>query len=175
MPTVVPSRVTRNSSSRDVARQAEVRHLHDQLAVLAGQQEVGRLDVAVDDALPVGVVEGLRRLDEDGAGLRDFEPALAEDVVGEVRPVDELHRQVVGIVDLVPLVQGDDVGVVEPGGVAGLAAEAFEGAGVVEEAGGKHLESNDAAEADVHGLVDGAHAASGDVRQHLVFSHAGGG
>ncbi len=132
--------------------------------MLASQQEVGRLDVAVNDALAVRMVEGLRGLNEDGAGLRDFELALAEDVIGEVRPIDEFHCEVVGILDLVPLVQGDDVGVVEPGGVAGLAAEAFEGAGMGQEAGGEDLEGDDPAEADVHGLVDGAHAAGGDVR-----------
>ena len=44
-----------------------------------------------------------------------------------------------------------------------------------QEAGGEDLEGDDAAEADVHRLVDGAHTAGGDVRQHLIFADPGGG
>ena len=43
-----------------------------------------------------------------------------------------------------------------------------------QQAGGEDLEGDDAAEADVNGLVDRADAARGDVRLHLVFANAGG-
>ena len=50
----------------DQLGQAEVGDLHPALLV---QQDVLRLDVAVDDAVVVGVLEGLADLRHDGQGL----------------------------------------------------------------------------------------------------------
>jgi hypothetical protein len=49
----------------DVERQAEVGDLH---VVLVVDQDVGRLDVAVHDALAVGVVERHAALEHDAHG-----------------------------------------------------------------------------------------------------------
>jgi hypothetical protein len=43
-----------------------------------------------------------------------------------VRPVEELHRDVVGVLGLAAVVDRDDVRVVERGGVLRLAAEALD-------------------------------------------------
>ncbi len=45
--------------------QAEVDHLRHRLAVVFGDQDVRRLEVAVDDALAVGVLDGLADLNEE--------------------------------------------------------------------------------------------------------------
>ena len=49
---------------RDRLGDAEVDHLRHRPAVLHGDQDVRRLDVAVDDALLVGVLDRLADLDE---------------------------------------------------------------------------------------------------------------
>src|SRR5439155_27370651 len=78
--------------ARAGARDAEVRHL---LAPLAVDQDVVRLDVAVDDAVPVR--EAQRR--EDLARVLDRDiyrgGAAAADQLLERAPVEELHRDVV--------------------------------------------------------------------------------
>jgi len=43
---------------------AEINDLGDRHAVVQGDQNIGGLDVAVDDALLVGVLDGLANLDE---------------------------------------------------------------------------------------------------------------
>ena len=44
---------------------AEVNDFHHRLVVVDGDHDVGRLDVAVDDAFLVGVLEGLADRDEE--------------------------------------------------------------------------------------------------------------
>ena len=73
----------------------EVEHLH---RAIRGQEDVGRLQVAVDNALFVSDVERLRDLpsDRQRIGNRDPAPARRGDQVGERLPVDELHHQRAG-------------------------------------------------------------------------------
>ena len=164
MPTVVPSRVTRKSSSLDGAGQAEVGELDADLAAPAGQQEVGRLDVAVGDALLEGVVQRPRRLHRDQPRLLRVEPAAGGDVAAQVDAVHELQGQKPGAAVLTPVVQRDDVPVRQPRRVPRLAPEALHHDGVVGHRGGKNLEGDDAVQLHVPRLVDLAHAAAGEVR-----------
>ena len=53
---------------------AEINHLGHRLAVLQRHQDVRRLEVAVDDSLLVGVLNGLADLNEEGQPLLDAEP-----------------------------------------------------------------------------------------------------
>ena len=68
------------------AGDAEVHQLGARLAVL-GDEDVLRLDVAVDDAARVGVVERLAEIGADLADLAVAERALAAEP-GQGRPVD---------------------------------------------------------------------------------------
>ncbi len=155
-------------------RQPEIRHLDHELVARAGQQEVRRLDVPVDNALSEGVVEGPGGLHQDAPRLLRLEPALALDVGAQVDAVDEFEGEVmqvlVGVV--AALVQGHDVPVVEPGGVAGFAAEALEYLPGVGQVRGEHFQGDGAAQLQVHRLVNGAHAPGRDVGQHLVLAEA---
>ena len=76
-------------------RHAEVEDLHDRRgADAAGQEDVLRLDVAMDDALVVRGDEAGQDLDHDVGDLVEGEAALARDAVGE-RGADELlHDEV---------------------------------------------------------------------------------
>ncbi len=108
----------------DQARDAEVAQLRGVAGCLV-KEDVGRLDVAVDDAAVVGVLQGLTDVDRPGQGLGDGERAPGERVQ---RPSDhEVHGQekdsaaveVGGAV--VP--DGDDVRVGQARGDLCLAAE----------------------------------------------------
>ena len=84
---------------------AEVRDLHPALLV---QQDVLGLDVAVDDALLVGILERLADGRHDGQRLLGRElPGLQE--LPQVHPIHELHQQVIQAVGLAEVIDGDDV------------------------------------------------------------------
>ena len=63
------------------------------LPVLDRDQHVGRLEIAMNDALLVGVIHGLAGLDEEAQALLGREP-LAIAVVGEGQAPHELHDEV---------------------------------------------------------------------------------
>ena len=99
--------------------QAEVGHLDR----LAGQQEVLRLDVEVDHPGVVGVVEGVgHRAEQLGGGLRAQAP-LAVEQVTQGPAADVLHHDPGQPPLLARVVDGDHVGVGQPGGRPGLAPE----------------------------------------------------
>jgi hypothetical protein len=114
--------MTPSSSWTSRARDAEVDDLH---RAVPRQEDVLRGDVAVDDAerlaelvgLAVRVVEALRDLLDDVRGEPVVEAAaLAGGVLQqaqEVHPVDELHREEVGVADRAEVEDLDDVRVVE--------------------------------------------------------------
>ncbi len=101
------------------AGDAEVHQLGAEFP-LGGDEDVLRLDVAVDDAARVGVVE---RLAEVGADLADL--AVAERPFaaqpGQGAALDQLGDQQRVAVLLAHLVEGDDARVVESRGRLGLA------------------------------------------------------
>src|SRR5262249_393538 len=103
------------------AGQAEVEHL-DGGGTLAEQG--GRLDVAVDQPVLVGVVQAQGRLpDVVGRAVRGERVVLLDEGV-QVNPVHELHDHVVVRARVVDVVDADDVGVVEGGDRPRLAVEA---------------------------------------------------
>ena len=67
-----------------------------------------------------------QQLEGDAHRLARVVAALAADVVLERLALDVLHDDVVGAVDRAPVVDVDDVGVVDAGGGLGLAAEALD-------------------------------------------------
>jgi hypothetical protein len=132
------------------------------LAVLVEHDVVG-LDVAVDDAARVGVLDGAGDLREDGGGLGGGE-LLAR----EAAAVDELHRDHVLVADVADLVDADDARVAQRGGGLSLAAEADElllAAGAEED-----LEGDPAAQGAFPRLIDHAHAAAAELLDEDVLA-----
>ena len=140
----------------DRAGQAEVGDLDP---VVVGEQDVLGLDVAVHQAGLVGGAErGEHRL-EHLERLARAEVALGPDQVAQGAPADELHRE-----EDVPLVgalvvDGDHVGVGQPGRRVRLADEPGDELLVVGQARVHHLERDRAVETVVVGLVDRGHPA----------------
>jgi hypothetical protein len=144
-------------------REAEVDELDRGAALAVGVEDVGGLEVAVDEAVLVGVAEGLADLG------RDLDRLL--EVVGaallEAGAYQQLHHEVRHLQVLADVVDGDHVRVVEGGDRAGLAEDAI--AGVTDLAvGAEDLDRHRALELDVPAAEDDAHAAAADLLVEAV-------
>ena len=137
-------------------------------------QDVGGLEVAVDDAPVVGVLHRVadpRHQAHTGGRGR----GLAVGVLVQGQAADELHGEerlaVVGEAGLVDL---RDAGVVQPGQDLGLVGEALEQGGGGQ-AGADDLEGHRAARVVLLCLVDGAHAAFAEQAEDAIVGDAQGG
>jgi hypothetical protein len=147
------------------AGDAEVGDLHR-----AGRadEDVRRLDVAVDETSGVGEAEGGGDLAGDLRRLLRREVAVGAQDVGQRAPVDVLHGDEVRGGVLAPIEDVDDVRVVEVGGRLGLAAEALDEVGVDGELGEQHLDRHLTVEQAVVAQEDLGHAATPDALDQLV-------
>jgi hypothetical protein len=102
-----------SGGTADLLGEAEVGQIGLALFV---EQDVGGLDVAVDEPFGVGGFERLRRLSTDRERLLGRELALAGDQRLQVLAFDVAHRQVELALLLACLVDGQDVRVAERGG-----------------------------------------------------------
>ncbi len=156
--------------------EAEVQHLH--LAV-GRQLDVCGLQVAVDDAVPVRLLEGLGDLLRD----RDrfvYGDRAARQTFREVLAGDELHRQeveggAIGERRVLESVDVGDVRVVEGREQLRLALEADEALLVLRQLGRQHLDRHVAAELRVGGAGNLAHSARAERRHDQVGSETGPG
>ncbi len=160
---------------RDLRLRAQVLHQaevgQDGVHLVAGDldQDVGGLDVAVDDPGRVGGVERVADLRDEARGEQRFEPALGAQQARQVGALDVAHRHVQQPVLLARVVDRDHVGMLDRGRRAELAPEAPAELVVVGELGRDHLQRDLAVERDVRRAVDDAHpAAPGDAVDHVV-------
>jgi hypothetical protein len=121
-----------------------------------------RLDVAVDHAAAVCELERLQGLHGVADGLRLGQRRALGDLLLERRPLDVLHRDVVGALGLAAVIDGDDVGMAEAGRGRRLAAEPLHEAGVAGVAVGQDLDRHPAMQGLVLRQVDVRHAAGSD-------------
>ena len=92
---------------------------------LVGEEDVGRLDVAMDDAVVVGVLERAAELDGDVGDLAPVEAPAGLELVFEAAAVDQLHRIEEDAVLLAVAVEPDDAFVAERFERFDLGLEAF--------------------------------------------------
>jgi hypothetical protein len=149
----------------DLLHQAEVDHLHVLVALLVAlDQQVAGLQIAVHDAALVGVAQGAAHL-QDQVHRVGWLQRTGLDQVGEAGALDELHHEEVAAVgQLAEVVERDDVGVVEGGEGLGLEQEALlevGGQGVVV-GGAQHLDRHAAVHPQLARDVDRGHAAFRD-------------
>ena len=141
------------------ARQAEV----GQVGVLTAEQDVGRLDVAMDQPRRVRGVQRARDLVDDQRRPQRVQPALGAQQLVQVGAGHPAHHQVQPAVLLACLVDRDDVRMIDRRGHPRLALEALAEARVGGVLGGDQLQRDRAPERELGGAVDDAHAtASGD-------------
>ena len=123
--------------ARGVAREAEVGEVHGRARI---EQDVGRLDVAVDHVGGMGRVERVGHRGEDGDGIVDGDGARGDEVAQRAR--GQPGGDVELAVDLAHPVDRDDVGVVQGGQHAALATEALAVDGVDRDVVAQHLEGD---------------------------------
>ena len=104
----------------------------------------------------------------DLGGLAGVRAGRVADDVAQRAAVDVLHDDEVRAVLLAPVVDRDDVGVVQVGRGLRLAPEPLDERRVAGELGREHLERDRAVEQLVAGQVHLGHAAPGDARDDLV-------
>ena len=151
-------------ASGDELRQAEVEHLH---LAAAREEDVGRLDVAMQDAFGVRGVERVGDLRGDVEQVPQIERPPDSCAI-ERLALEQLHREVELPVVLVEVVDRADVRVIERRRGARLAAEALDrllGRGV---AGGRTLSATWRPSFSVLGAIDDAHAARAELVEDLV-------
>jgi hypothetical protein len=135
------------------------------------EQQVGRLDVAVDHAFLVGVGQPAGRLhDIADRPLHRQRPFLTHQP-GEVTPLDVLHDEEVDAIVLARVVRRDDVRVAQAGHGLGLVLEALQPARVSPARLGKDFEGHAPAQRQLLGLVDDPHAAAADLADDAVVAH----
>ena len=110
----------------------------------------------------VGVVEGAGGLDRDAERVVERELALAAEPVAEALALDEGHGEPEPASGLARIVDGQDVGMLQPGGEADLALEPV-GAERGGELGEEDLERDGAVVAEVVRQVDDGHAAAAEL------------
>ena len=135
-------------------RQPEI----EQLCVTAiGHEDVGRLDVAVNDSLGVG---GFERIGELHA---EFEDSIRRqradgDELLQRGTLQQLHRHEMAAGVLPDVVDRADVWMIQRRGGAGLALEPFDSAGIPRQFFGEEFQRDGASEPRVFGQVDHSHA-----------------
>ena len=126
------------------------------------EEKVGGLDVAVDEAPAVGVVEPPGRLQPDEQGLGRAQPPAPVEHRAQAAATQVLADEIGPALLLAPVVDGHDVGVVEGGRGPGLGPEPTEEGLVVGEGGVQHLDRHPAPQAHVVSHEDMAGTAASD-------------
>ncbi len=131
-------------------------------AVAPGDEDVGGLDVAVDEPGAMGDIERPRHLLEDHHRGVGREAALAADHPLQVAAGDIPHGHVEDVLDLTGVVDGHDVGVVKARRQDRLVQEHSAERAVGALLGGEELEGDVALQGQLHRPIYGAHATAAD-------------
>ena len=158
MPIITLSLVRSSPERVEALGDPEVGQQHP---AVGGDEDVARLDVAVDEAGVVGGVEGGGDARADVDRQLGAQPRLHVEQLAQALAVDELHHDGLAAAVLEDVVHGDDVGVGQAGDGDGLATEALGDDGIGGQARLEPLQGDLAVERDVGGQPHLGHAALG--------------
>src|SRR5262249_13198954 len=148
--------------------QTEVENLDGRALPLVGEHEIAGLDVAVDHAPFVCVLESERGLMDVTARVRDRQGPLGFGQPGGVKTLDELHGENDGLAATEGRVRGDDVGVMELSRGPNFAEEAIEDSRPSQEILADDLEDLIATHEPVVREVDDTHTTAPQFAHNLV-------
>ena len=140
--------------------------------VLVDEQDVGWLEISVNDAVAVRRVDGTREC-QDHLGRWPDRLGLPLQVLREAAAGHVFHGEegtAGGLADIVDL---NDIGMPQACQRLDLGAKAGQVGGAGLEAGQDHLEGDFAAKTEMPGLVDDAHSPSTEQPQYLVTRNLG--
>ena len=133
-----------------------------------GDEEVGGLDVAVDDIFGVSGVESVGNFDGKCKERVEFHGA-AGDAMLERGALQKFHSDEGLAVLFADIVDGADVGVIERRGGLSFPFKTGEGLGIFGDVVGEEFQSDKATKACVFGFVDNAHASAAEFFQNAVM------
>ena len=136
-------------------------------------KDVGRLHVAMDDVVAMGIAERRADLLQNAQPVGHGELRAGADQLVQRLALHALHHNVGGSVVVAQVVNGDDIGVVEPARSAAFLVEAGQHVGVAHEALGQGLDGHLAADLLVDAAIDDAHAAAPQHVDNLVLADMG--
>ena len=146
-------------------RDAEV---HQERPPALVEENVVGLDVAVDDAARMAVVERVQERNHDPRRRLLCERAARRDLSAERGPFHELHRVPERPFDVPEIVDFHDAGMLERGRHAGFLAEALDEVRVFSVRFVQDLECLEALEARAPHLVDGGEAAASQKAEYFI-------
>ena len=145
-------------------RQSEIEHLH---RAVAADLDVGRFQIAMDDALLVRRFERFGDLSGDRQRLIDWDRAIG-DPLGQIVALDQFHDEGVVASRLLDRIDAGDVWMIQGRERLGLALEPRQALEISRECVGKDLDGDVAAERRVGGSVHLPHAPFADRRSNFV-------
>src|SRR5690606_10144999 len=157
---------------------AEIREQYPLFIVVGRirQQEVGRLDIPVQQAPPVRIVEPLAHLGDDPQGALDSHYSGASlSLLGSVGARHELHRDPQQAMLFTAVVHRDDIGMVQAGGEAALTFETCTELGVIRQFLAEDLDGVLARQARMLAEVYRAHTAAAEYAFYTVAADNGAG
>ena len=159
VPTAMPG-AGELAAGRALLRDAEVGQEHALARPVAFDQDVAGLDVTVDEAVAVRLVERAGDLRDHGHRVPGVEAALLGQQGAQIGALDEAHRHVQPVALLPGVVDRHHVRMLERGGDPALALEAGAELGVTGDARRDQLQRDPAIERQIGRAVHDAHAAA---------------
>jgi hypothetical protein len=132
-----------------------------------GDENVGGLDVSMNDPFSVCGVEGICDLDSQRQNQFGLHRSPSNTVL-QSQPVQVLHRDECFAVLVINFVNRADIGVIQCRGSFGFALKAAEGLRVFGYVVGQELEGDEATELHILSLVDNTHPAAAQLLQNAV-------
>ena len=149
---------------------AEITDLH---RAVGQEKDICRLDVAVDHALAMRIVERAQDLRHDPHDIGNAEALVRFETRLELAPLDKFHRDIPDAGFVAKIVDRHDVRLVEPARRLRLAAKAVDHLRRIlarELVLADRLQRDDALDHRVVGFVDDAHRAATDLAPDFVFA-----
>src|SRR5262249_9408318 len=142
--------------------------IQDLGVISLGDEDVGWLDIAMDDALGMRGVEGVGNLKRKREQSFVIEPGAATDIF-ERRALQKLHGDESLPLLFADVVDGADVGVIQRRCGPGFALKTRQGLRIKAELGREKLKGYGALQACIHRLVDNTHPPVADFFDDLVM------